>query len=61
MAALSGLQCRFDHASHADGNFVLKLENVLQRAFDAIGPEVSAGYRVDKWFCNADPLARLTD
>ena len=32
-------EARLDGSDHADGEFVLKGENVVQRAFVAVGPE----------------------
>ena len=45
--SLSRLQCRLDDAGDADCDLVLELENVHERAVEALGPEVRATSRVD--------------
>ena len=42
------LQRRFDHAGHAERDFVLQFEHVLHRAVESVGPEMRAGHRVDQ-------------
>ena len=44
-AHLGGLQCRLDDAGDADRDLVLKLEDVFERAVEAVGPEMRAGQR----------------
>src|SRR6516162_5682301 len=44
---LGGLHSGLDYAGDADGDTVLKLENILQQAVESIGPEIRAGNRVN--------------
>ena len=44
-AHLGRLQCRLDDAGDADRDLVLKLEDVFERAVEAVGPEMRAGQR----------------
>ena len=39
---------RLDDTGDIDGDLVLKLENVFERAVEAVGPEMRAGCRVDR-------------
>jgi hypothetical protein len=41
-------QARFDRANDARGNLVLKLEDIVERAVEAVGPDMGAGRRVDQ-------------
>src|SRR6516165_349011 len=56
---LGGLQCRLDHAGDARRHLVLQLEDVFQRAVEAVGPQMRAGHRVDQLPGNTDPIATL--
>ena len=54
-ADLGGLQRRLDDTSDADRDFVLKLQDVVAVAVEAIGPEMGAASRIDK--LRGDPHA----
>src|SRR5215470_16566487 len=58
-ADLRSLQCRFDDTGDARRHFVLKLENVFERAVEPVGPKMRARYRVDQLPCDADHLTCL--
>jgi hypothetical protein len=47
-AHLGGLQCWLDDAGDADRDLVLKVEDIFERAVEAVGPQMSAGGRVDQ-------------
>ena len=53
------LQARLDDADDALGDLILKLENVVQRAVEAVGPEMRAGFGFDQLRGDAQPGARL--
>src|SRR5215813_1787064 len=55
------LQGWLDDSSDAGGHLVLKLENVLQRAVETVGPEMRARYGINQLSSDADPLARLAN
>jgi hypothetical protein len=46
-AHLCGLQRRLNDSGNAESNFVLKLEDIFQRAVEAIGPKVRASEGID--------------
>ena len=50
-------QARFDRTGDAGRNLVLQLKNVVERAIEAVGPDVSAGRRVDQLAGDAHPIA----
>ena len=52
-------QLRRDRADDACRHLVLQLEDVLERAVEAIGPEMCAGRRVDELAGDAHPVAGL--
>ena len=56
---LGGLQCRLDDAGDARRHLVLKLEDIFERAVEAVGPEMRAGRRVDQLRGDAHPTAGL--
>ena len=58
-AHLGGLQCRLDDPGDADGDLVLKLEHVFQRAVEAVGPQMRAGFGIDQLPGDAHPVAAL--
>src|SRR5262249_55277131 len=45
---LGGLQCRLDDPGDAHRDLVLEIKHVLQRAVEAIGPEMCTACRVDE-------------
>src|SRR5207248_234784 len=45
---LGGLQSRLDDPGDADSDLVLQLEYIFQRAVEAVGPQMSAGQRIDQ-------------
>src|SRR5438477_8951945 len=47
-ADLGGLHCRFDNTGYADGDFVLKIEHVFERAIEAVRPEMCARLGIDQ-------------
>jgi hypothetical protein len=56
---LGGLQGRLDDAGDAHRHFVLKFENVFERAVEAVGPEMCSAERVDQLRGDADAVAGL--
>ena len=56
---LGGLQGRLDDARHADRDLVLKVEDIFQRAVEALGPQMRAGHRVDQLRRDAHPVPAL--
>ena len=58
-AHLGRLQCRLNHAGDADRDPVLELEDVLQRAVEAVGPQMRAGQGIDQLRSDAHALARF--
>ena len=59
-ARLGGLQCRLDHAGHATRHFVLKIEDIFERAVEAVGPEMRAAGRIDQLSGDAHAPAGFT-
>ena len=57
---LRGLQGRLDDTGDADGDLVLQLEHVFERAVEAIGLKMGAGLRFDQLSGNADARAGLS-
>jgi hypothetical protein len=57
MSALGGLQCRLDDAGDARCHLVLKVEDIFERAVEAVGPEMSAIDCIDKLRGDAHPTA----
>ena len=53
------LQARLDDADDALGDLILKLENVVQGAVEAVGPEMRARFRFDQLRGDAEPIARF--
>src|SRR5262249_35728716 len=53
---LSGLQRRFDNPGHARRDLVLKIEDVLQRAVEAVRPQMGAARRVDQLAGDTHPV-----
>ncbi len=47
-AHLGGLQGRLDHPGNADSDLVLELEHVFERAVEAVGPQMRAGFGLDQ-------------
>jgi len=58
---LGKAQPRFDRAGDTRCYLVLKLENAVEGAVNAVCPDVSAGRRVDKLGSDAYPVAALAD
>ena len=58
-ADFSGLQRRFDDAGNARRDLVLKVEDIFERAIEAVGPEMRAGERVDQLRGDPHPIASL--
>src|SRR5216683_591545 len=56
---LGGLQRGFDHPGDADGDLVLQLEHVFQRAVEPVGPQMRSIRRVDQLRGNAHPTASI--
>jgi len=56
---LGGLQGRLDDAGDAGRDLVLKLENILERAVEPVGPEMRASGCVDQLCSNTHPAAGL--
>jgi len=56
---LGGLQRWLDHAGDAGGHLVLQVENIFQRAIEAVGPQMHAGGHVDQLPGDAHTLPRL--
>src|SRR6266481_1802498 len=54
-------QRRLDHTGDADRDLVLKLENVFQRAVEAVGPQMGAGESVDQLRGDAHATAGLAN
>src|SRR6202040_1439756 len=45
---LGGLQSRLNHPCDTNCDLILKLEHVLQRAVEAVGPEMRASYGINQ-------------
>src|SRR6266478_4101086 len=60
-AYLGLLQCWLDDAGDADRDPVLELKYVLQRAVEAVGPEMRAGQRIDQLPADPYPVARFAN
>ena len=45
---LGDLQCRLDDAGDADRDPVLQLEDIFERAIEAVGPEMRTGQGIDQ-------------
>src|SRR6202040_1950191 len=58
-AHLGRLQGRLDDTGDADSDLVLELEDVLQRAVEAAGPEMRAGQGIDQLPGDAHLRSRL--
>ena len=59
--ALSHPDLRLDRDHDLLGDLVLQVEDVIQTAIEAIGPEVIAAGRIDELCRDPDPVARLAD
>ena len=55
------LQRRLDDASNADRDLLLQFEYVFERAVEAVGPQVRAGFRLDQLRGDAHPPTALPD
>jgi len=53
------LQCRLDHPGDADRDLILKVEDVLQRAVKAVGPQMRAAQCIDQLRGNSHPASRF--
>src|SRR5262249_18514129 len=53
------LQLRRNRADHASGHLILELENVLQRAVETVGPEMTAGGGIDELRRDSHAVCRL--
>jgi len=49
-------QLWFDRAGDAGRDLILQLENVVERGVEAVGPDVSAGRRVDQLPADTHPV-----
>src|SRR6516162_10208309 len=47
-AYFSCLQCRLDNTGSAESDFVLKLENIFQRAVETVGPQMRPAEGIDQ-------------
>ena len=54
-------QRRHDRADHTLGDLVLQLEDVVERAFETVGPQMRAGGRVDELPGDANAVRGLAD
>src|SRR6516165_7071261 len=59
--SLGGLQGRLDDAGDTDRDLVLQIEDVLERAIEAVGPQMHSCFGLDKLRGNANPPAALPD
>ncbi len=53
------LQARFDDADNSLGDLILEIEDVVQGAVEAVGPEMRARFRLDQLSGDAQPIARF--
>ena len=53
------LQGRLDDAGAGDRNLVLQIEDIFERAVEAVGPEMRTRFRLDQLCRDANPPARL--
>ena len=58
---LRRLQCRFDHTRDGRGDVVLKLEDILERAIEVIGPEMRAISRIKQLRGNANAISSFAN
>src|SRR6266849_3114034 len=56
-----GLQCRLDDAGDARRHLVLEVEDIFERAVEAVGPEMRAGFSFDQLHADAHPPTALPD
>jgi hypothetical protein len=61
VGGLSGLKRGFDDAGDADGDPVLKLEDIFERAVETIGSEMRAVACVEQLRSDAHATTRLAD
>ena len=59
--ALGGLQRGFDDPGNARRHFVLKLEDIVERAVEPVGPQMRTGRGIDQLSRNAHATPRLAD
>ena len=52
--------CWFDDAGDANRHLVLKLEDIFERAVEAVGPEMGAGESFDQLRGDPDAVPRLS-
>jgi hypothetical protein len=55
---LRPLERRRDRTDDALGHLVLQREDVIERAFEAVRPEVASCLRIDELPCDADAIGR---
>ena len=58
---LGGLQRGFDDPGNARRHFVLKLEDIVERAVEPVGPQMRTGRGIDQLSRNAHATPRLAD
>ncbi|MCY1305917.1 hypothetical protein D9M70_557460 [compost metagenome] len=56
---LDPFELRRNRADDAFGYLILQLENVVERAFEALGPEMRTGRGIDELAGDADLLSRF--
>src|SRR6185437_891359 len=54
-------QLRLDRAGNSARDPILKLENIVERAVEAVRPDMSSGYRLDQLPADAHTIASLPD